>query len=123
MVTFGRHRMLVVVGVALGMLCSAAVALVVVGCVAVIYRRWKGGLLRIAAGVVGGLVVVVGLGLGGRFLIPAEVWAADVGPELRARALGKNISQLMNVAVFGVPFGLVAGIVAAWRKRTDLRTR
>jgi hypothetical protein len=44
-----------------------------------------------------------------------------VDPSQKARRLGEIIADLMNISVFGLPLGLLAGLLSAFRDRRTPR--
>jgi hypothetical protein len=115
--------MLVFAGIVLGVLVAVAVAFVVLGLAACVERRWKVGAVNVVAGFSSMLVAQVVLA-GTAHLLMSRGWlTTDVGPEDKARVLADSISGLMNVSALGVPAGLLAGILFAWRRRVRAKAR
>jgi len=109
--------MLVLAGTLVGLLAVGTMVLLVLGFAAFVDRRWKDGLISLAAGV-GSLPIVMMILAGiARLLISADLWKDGAGPEVKARALAENISGLMNISVFGLPVGLFTGVALVWRRR------
>jgi Na+(H+)/acetate symporter ActP len=104
--------MLLVVGAALGLLLAGSAFFVVRGFVGLFRRRSKAA-LAVLGGVALFAVTVVLLVLASYLLGPSSL---AEGPE-KAHALAKNISTLMNLSFFGIPLGLVLGLVAEIRAR------
>jgi hypothetical protein len=109
--------MLILAGILIGFGIAASIVLVTEGILEAVERRWKRGMLRVAAGASLAAASVAVLGLAARLFIPPEVWVGGEVEE-KARALAENIAQLMNISVLGLPLGLIAAGVVVWRRRS-----
>ena len=105
-----------IAGAGLGLMLAASAAAFIAGLWALVRRRW-----RSALALVFGMILLAGylLTLGGvAFLLgPAQMSQFDSGPSEKARALGENISALMNVSCWGLLLGVTVGVVRVVRAR------
>jgi hypothetical protein len=110
--------MLIVASILLGAIIAWAMILLVLAAYDLIGRRWRLGLLRLSAALVLVIVGIAGLRASAPFGVPTHTYNDDRVLHERARALGKTVAGLRNVALLGLPVGLVAGAVLVWRKTT-----
>lgn len=106
----------VVAAIVLGLLTALGCALFVLGLVALIGRQWKRALVLVASGFAASLLTTVALAWFAKGLM-GGAYLADIGPESKARVLAESISVLMNSAALGIPAGVIAGALLAWRRR------
>jgi hypothetical protein len=115
--------MLVLVGLLLAVMSAGAVALHILGLAALVERRWRSAALELGGGVVASMVVFVALALAARLLMRGDLGVEGVPVEMKARALGDNISALMSVTALGIPAGLIAGALLVWRRRMRAKVK
>jgi hypothetical protein len=106
--------MLLLVGIVLGFLLAASAFLVVRGFVGLFRRRSKSA-LAVLRGIVLFAVTVILHGVASYVLGLSSLDEAPAFASSKALVLGKNISALMNLSFFGLPFGVLAGLVAEIR--------
>jgi hypothetical protein len=88
-----------------------------VGAFSAVFRaNWKLAAIRVVAAAANLALAFILLSSAasalGRGALPGSV-----DPMQKARLLGENIACLMNISVFGLPLGLLAGLWSAFRDR------
>jgi hypothetical protein len=94
--------MLWIAGIGLGLVQGAAAFLVATGLGALMRKQWRSG-FALVGGLGLFLAYAVLLGVLAIVLDPVDIDGTAVDPSHKARILGENISELMNLSVWGMP--------------------